>query len=330
MKQPNKKMLSGVKPTGRCHLGTYLGAMRQFVDLQESHDIKIFIADLHALNSIYDPDRMQELSREIAIDYLALGLDPEKVCIYRQSQVPEHTELQSILNNVVPVSYLLRAHAYKDARQKGEEVNAGVFNYPVLMAADIILYDTDVVPVGRDQKQHVEYARDFAEKFNLRYGTTFKLPEPLIMEDSGEVPGIDGRKMSKSYHNFIRMDADKEEIREAVMSIPTDSQPVHQPKVDYTEDIVYKLHTFFTPPLQLAEITQGYREGGLSYKESKERLMESIENVIRPLREKRREIEEQPELVREVLAKGARSARREAAEKMAEVREKIGLASVNT
>ena len=323
--QPSKTLVSGVKPSGTLHLGNYFGAMKQFVDLQQEYDARIFIADYHALTGAPDPRELSEATWNIAVAYLAIGLDPENTRIYKQSDVPSHTELTTILSNIVPSSYLFRAHAYKDAEQKDEEVNAGTLNYPVLMAADIIMYDAHVVPVGEDQKQHLEYTRDFVQRFNHRYGELFREPQELILDEVKTTPGTDGRKMSKSYDNIIPLFATDEEIREAVMSIPTDSQPVEQPKENYEEDIVYQLHTLVTPEDELERITDGYKNGGLSYKESKEKLIESVSTFIRPLREKRDEIANNPDYVFSVLDAGARAARAEATEKMNKVRSAVGL-----
>ena len=325
MSHKKKISLSGVRPTARMHIGNYLGAVKQFVDLQNEYDTRIFIADYHALTTVTDPEQLRQMTFEIVVDYLACGLDPDQVRLYRQSDVPAHAELQCILNNVVPASFLLRAHAYKDAKANNQDVNAGILNYPILMAADIIMYDADIIPVGFDQKQHVEYARDFAEKFNHRYGKTFTLPEPLIMQSTGTVPGVDGRKMSKSYRNFIPLSASDIEISEAVMSIPTDSQPVHEPKVDYEQDVVYRFHTFFTPEPELAKITEGYAKGGLSYQESKKILIESIKQVIGPIRDRRSKLEQKPKEIYDLLTEGAKKSRVEAEQKMVQVRQTVGL-----
>ena len=218
-----KILLSGVKPTGRPHIGNYFGAMKQFVDLQNSYDCLFMIADYHALNFIQNREEMHDNIFDLTLDYLAIGLDPKTSIIFRQSDVSAHTELAWIFDTITTMPYLMRAHAFKDAEAKDKEISVGTFNYPMLMAADILLYDTDVVPVGQDQKQHVEYARDTAQKFNRIFGETFKLPEPLILERVSTVLGTDGRKMSKSYGNTIPLFATDEEIEKAVMSIVTDS-----------------------------------------------------------------------------------------------------------
>ncbi|MEX1027295.1 MAG: tryptophan--tRNA ligase [Candidatus Paceibacterota bacterium] len=320
-----KVLVSGVKPTARPHIGNYLGAMKQFVDMQHEYDTRVFIADYHALTTLHDADTLREMTYNIALDYLAIGLDPETTHIYKQSDVPSHTELAVILSNTVPSSYLTRAHAYKAAQDKNEDINAGTLYYPILMAADILMYDTHIVPVGADQKQHVEYARDIAERFNHTYGETFVIPQARILENVQTVPGVDSRKMSKSYGNDIGLFATDDEITKAVMSIPTDSQDKDAPKKEYTTDTLYQLHTHFTTGNELEKVKTGYKEGGLGYKESKEILIESIKGLIAPLRDKREEIANDRDFVMSVLDTGARAARAEASEKMNDVRAKVGL-----
>jgi len=325
MADNNKKiMLSGVKPTGRPHIGNYFGAMKQFVDLQDNYQVYVMIADLHALNSAQDPKILKQDTLDLAIDYLAIGLDPKKVILFKQSDVAEHAELTWIFNNLVTVPYLARAHAYKDALAKNKELNVGVFDYPVLMAADILLYDTDVVPVGSDQKQHVEYTRDIAEKFNFNYSDTFKLPEPLILDNVKTVIGLDGQKMSKSYGNTIPLFADEKELKSLVMSIKTDSKGVEEPK-NPEECNVFALHKLFTPAEQLAEIKKRYVEGGIGYKESKEILLTNMNTYLAPLRARRAEIAKDPDAVIKILKQGAEIARAHASRKMSEVRTKVGI-----
>lgn len=323
MADENKKiLLSGVKPTGRPHIGNYFGAMKQFVDLQDNYRTYVMIADLHALNSAQDPKELKRDTLDLAIDYLAIGLDPEKVTLFKQSDIAEHSELTWIFNNLVTVPYLARAHAYKDALAKNKELNVGVFEYPVLMAADILLYDTDIVPVGADQKQHVEYARDIAEKFNFTYGETFKLPEPLIIQEN--ITGLDGQKMSKSYGNTIPLFADEKEIKRLVMAIKTDSKGVEEAK-NPEECNVFALHKFFTPADQLAEIKKRYVDGGIGYKESKEILIENMNKYLAPLRAKREEIAKDPARVIQILKQGAEVARAHATRKMSDIRAKVGI-----
>ncbi len=223
--RPRQRLLSGIKPTGEVHLGNYFGAMRQLVELSNAgtHDPFIMVADYHALNFIQDPAQMQELTFSLAAAYMAVGLDPQKLSLFKQSDVPAHTELAWVFDTITTMPYLMRAHAFKDAEAKDKEISVGTFNYPMLMAADILLYDAAIVPVGQDQKQHIEYARDTAEKFNRTFSETFLLPEPYILESVATVPGIDGRKMSKSYGNTIPLFADREALTERVMAIVTDS-----------------------------------------------------------------------------------------------------------
>ncbi len=322
MTASNKILLSGVKPTGRPHIANYFGAMKQFVDLQNDYTCFYMLADYHALISIQDAAEMRQNTLDLAIDYLALGLDPEKAVIFKQSDITAHTELGWIFNCITTVPYLMRAHAFKDAEAKNKEVSVGLFDYPLLMAADILLYNADVVPVGQDQKQHIEYARDTAEKFNRIFGETFKLPEPLILSDVATIPGVDGRKMSKSYNNHIPLFAEDDEIKKLVMSIVTDSKGVEESK-DPETDNVFALHKLFSQD-QLTEIEQRYRQGGIGYRESKEILFQNIVNFIAPLREKRKIIAADPDSVIKILRDGAAKARARAEEKMIDIRAKIG------
>ncbi len=322
----NKKtLLSGVKPTGRPHIGNYFGAMKQFVDMQDDYSCLFMIADYHALNLIQDKKEMSEKILDLAIDYLALGLDPQKSIIFKQSDVSEHTELCWIFDTITTMPYLMRSHAYKDAEAKDKEIVVGTFNYPMLMAADILLYDTDVVPIGQDQKQHVEYARDTAQKFNFIFkNEVFKLPMPKILENTAVIPGTDGQKMSKSYNNTIELFAEPEEIKKTVMSIPTDSKGIDEPK-NPDEDKVFQLHKLFANQNELVEIREKYEKGGLGYKESKEILIGNIEKFIAPLREKRKQIVGDTDYVLDVLRDGGKRAKQKAEKKMEVVREAIGV-----
>ena len=331
MSAEKKILLSGVKPTGRPHIGNYFGAMKQFVDLQNTYESYIMIADFHDLGS-QTPDELRENILNVAIDHLAIGLDPEKAVFFRQSDVPEHTELAWIFNGVVTVPYLQRAHAYKDAVAKGKEPIMTLFSYPVLMATDILMYDADVVPVGADQKQHIEYARDIAQKFNNVYGETFKLPEPLILESVATVPGTDGQKMSKSYNNIIPLFASDEEIQKAVMGIITDSGTEEQADVaikfvTHVEEFpkpvnLYLIHKLFRGENELVRL---YSEKKQNYKELKEILIDDIKDFITPLRERREKIVRDPAHVLQVLKNGGERAREKAQLKMHEVRERVGL-----
>ena len=323
MPEPQKIILSGVKPTGRPHIGNYFGAMKQFVDLQADYRSFIMIADLHALTSVTDADILRQDTLDVAIDYLAIGLDPNLVTIFRQSAVPAHTELAWIFNCLTTMPYLARAHAFKDAEQKSREVNVGVFTYPLLMAADILLYDTDLVPVGQDQKQHVEIARDTAEKFNRAFSEVFKLPETLILDQVKTVIGLDGQKMSKSYRNTIPLFADPRELKQLVMSIKTDSKSETEAK-NPEECNVFALHKLFSGAT-IPEIKRRYVEGAIGYRESKEILFEQMNLFIEPLRAKRAEIASRPDDVRAMLARGATTAREVAGAKLIKIRELVGL-----
>jgi tryptophanyl-tRNA synthetase len=331
----NKILVSGVKPTGRPHIGNYFGAMKQFVDLQSSYKSFIFIADLHALTTTHSRSELEDATADVLLDYMAVGLDPKEVTIYKQSDVPEVTELAWIFNCLTTVPYLERAHAFKDAEAKNKEVNAGLFTYPLLMAADILIHDADVVPVGKDQKQHIEIARDTAEKFNRIYGSgsaqadgatreTFKLPEPMILENVETVPGTDGQKMSKSYGNTIPLFATDEEIKGAVMKIVTDSKAPDEPK-DPATDNIFALHKLFTEGPEFEDLRERYLAGLIGYKESKEILVKNIILKIAPMRDRRQALEEDKKAVLEVLKEGGKVARAHAQEKMEEVRKAVGL-----
>ena len=273
------------------------------------------IADYHALNFIQNKEEMQKNIIGVLLDYLAIGLDPKKVTIFKQSDISAHTELAWIFDTITTMPYLERAHAYKDARAKNKEINVGTFNYPMLMAADILLYSPDVVPVGADQKQHIEIARDTAEKFNRIFGDTFKLPEPLIMKEVATVPGTDGRKMSKSYGNTIPLFAEYEEIKKCVMSIVTDSAGGFPKNV-------FEIHKLLRPEDELKKI---YEEKAGKYKELKEMLIEDLEKFIAPLREKRKEFEKDIPKALEILKAGGEKAKKISGPKMDEVREKVGV-----
>ncbi len=310
-----KVFLSGVQPSGKPHIGNYFGAMKQFVDLQNEHDGYVFIADYHAMHSLRNPKEMNENIKGVLLDYLAIGLDPKKVTFFKQSDISEHTELAWIFDTITTMPFLMRAHAFKDAQAKNKEIDVGTFNYPVLMAADILLYGPDMVPVGADQKQHVEIARDIAIKFNNQYGETFKLPEPMILKDVAVVPGTDGRKMSKSYGNIIPLFAEYEEIKKCVMSIVTDSS-------GGIPQNVYAIHKLFRTEEELKKI---YEEKAGKYKELKELLIEDIEKFIAPLREKRKEFEKDIPKALAILKEGGEKAKKVATRKMEEIREKVGV-----
>lgn len=320
-----KRILSGVKPTGKAHLGNYLGAMKNHVDMQNEYESYIFIADLHSLISVKDPKVLQELLTDLALDYLALGLDPKKSVFFRQSDIREHSELTWILNCVTPMSMLELAHAYKDAVAKGtKEINVGLFDYPVLMAVDILIYKPDLVPVGKDQKQHVEIARDIAGKFNRTFGEVFKLPAPYIPEEVAVVIGTDGQKMSKSYGNIIEIFASEKELKKQIMGVVTDSTPLEKPK-DPSKDNVYKLYSYFATPEEKKSLADKYRAGGFGYGEAKKMLLEKVINHFKPFREKREELKNHLDYVRDVLKDGAERAREVASKTKEEVWEATGL-----
>lgn len=323
MQGQKKTLLSGIKPTGRPHIGNYFGAMRQFVDFQNQYDTYLFVADYHALTSVSNPVALREDSLGIALDYLAIGIDPTVATLYKQSDVQLSPELAWIFSCLTTMPYLMRAHAFKDAEAKNKEINAGIFNYPMLMAADILLFNADVVPVGQDQKQHIEITRDTAEKFNRIYGETFALPTPLIVESVEVVPGTDGRKMSKSYGNHIPLFGDEDEVRKLIMGIVTDSKDVGEPKDPDTCN-VFALHRLVSEK-DLPDLERRYRQGGIGYKESKELLVDNLLAYFKPMRAYRAELAENTGEVYRILAEGAEKARARAAATMAEVRAKVGL-----
>lgn len=312
-----KILLSGLKPSGRLHIGNYFGAMKQMVELQNSgmYDCFFMIADYHALNTVQNAEEMRNYNIDFVLDYLAIGLNPETSTIFKQSDVSAHTELAWIFDTITTMPYLMRAHAFKDAEAKDKEINVGTFNYPMLMAADILLYDTDVVPVGQDQKQHIEYTRDTAQKFNNTFGETFKLPESLIMKEVAVVLGTDGQKMSKSYKNTIPLFATRDEITKAVMSIVTDSsgeKPMN----------VYNIHRLLKSEEELNPI---YEENKGKYKILKESLIEDLDNFIKPLREKREELSKNMNEIKSILENGAKKAQQRADSKLLTIKKNIGV-----
>lgn len=311
-------LVSGVKPTGDLHIGNYFGAMRQFVELIKTGKYQpfIFIADYHALNTMQDAEEMRRRTHELVMAYLAIGLDPNEVSFFKQSDVSAHTELCWIFDTITTMPYLMRAHAFKDAEAKNKEITVGTFNYPMLMAADILLYDAAIVPVGQDQKQHIEYARDTAEKFNRIFKKeVFTLPEAYIMPEVAIVPGTDGQKMSKSYGNVIPLFASREELTKRVMGIITDSSG-DRPKN------VYAVHSLVRSESELETI---YAEHHGNYKMLKEILIEDLDRYLAPIRAKYEALKENPAIVEEVLAKGKLEARAVSEAKMEEVRRAIGV-----
>jgi tryptophanyl-tRNA synthetase len=319
-----KRLLSGIQPSGDIHIGNYFGAIKQFVDLQNEYDSMVFIADLHAITTIQNKEELSKNILNVALDYLACGLDPQKVYLFKQSDINEVTELAWYFNCITPMPFLERATSYKDAHMKAKEVNVGLFDYPILMAADILIQDADIVPVGADQKQHIEYARDIALKFNKIYGETFKLPEPLILKNVAIVPGVDGRKMSKSYKNTIPLFGTNEEIKKAVMKIVTDSKSPEESKNPDTCNI-FSLHKLFLEDTELGVLRNKYEKGGLSYKESKDMLYEEIVDFITPMREKREMYKKDLDKVYEILNEGARKAKILVEKKMKIIRSNIGV-----
>lgn len=311
-----KILLSGVKPTGRPHIGNYFGAMKQFVDMQNEYECYFMLADYHALNFVQNGEEMKQGILDLALDYLALGLDPQKSVIFKQSDVSEHTELTWIFDAITTMPFLERAHAYKDAEAKDKEISVGTFNYPMLMASDILLYDVDVVPVGQDQKQHIEYTRDTAQKFNHVFSKeVFKLPDPKILDTVAVVPGTDGQKMSKSYGNTIPLFASDEEIEKAVMGIVTDSG------ADIPQN-VYAIHKLIKTEEELAPL---YEANKGKYKILKDALVKDMQDFIRPMREKREQLEHDMDYVMDVLKEGGKKAKSKAEKKMEEVRDAIGV-----
>ena len=318
-----KRILSGVKPTGKAHIGNYLGAMRNHVNMQDDCENYIFIADLHSLTTVKNKAELQGLILDLALDYLALGLDPNKAVFFRQSDIAEHAELTWVLNCLTPMPMLELAHAYKDAVTKGiKEINAGLFTYPVLMAVDILIYKPDIVPVGKDQKQHVEIARDLAGKFNRIYGDVFKLPEPYIPEEVAVVIGTDGQKMSKSYGNTIEIFATDKDLKKQIMGIKTDSTPVEAAK---EPDTIYKLYSYFATENEKSALLQRYRAGGMGYGDAKKLLLEKVIETFKPFREERERLKNDISYVKDILKTGAEKARVIASKTKAEVWDKTGL-----
>lgn len=317
-------LLSGVKATGEPHIGNYFGAIRQFVELQDQYESYIFIPDLHSLTTVKDRETLEKNIFETAVTYLAAGLDPNKVTIFKQSDVPQVTELTWMFDCFTTMPYLMRAHAFKDAEAKNKDINVGIFNYPILMAADILLPNADVVPVGRDQEQHVEIARDTAQKFNNLYGETFTLPKALIQDDVATIPGTDGQKMSKSYGNTISLFASDQEIDKLVATIPTDSTGVDEPKDPDTNNI-FNIHKLLLDEAAVATLRTKYETPGLSYKEAKDMLAKDLKDFIRPFRERREEWVAHPSKVHRILKKGGKKMHKLAEKRMKEIRKKVGV-----
>ncbi len=324
------RILSGIQPSGVLHIGNYFGMMRPAIELQAEGEAFYFIADYHALTSVRDPKTLRENSRRLALDFLACGLDPERAALFRQSDVPQVTELAWILSTVAPMGLLERSHSYKDKLARGMTSSAGLFNYPVLMAADILIYDSDLVPVGKDQKQHIEITRNLAVKMNETFGQAeparqlFKLPEPRIQAATEVVPGIDGQKMSKSYHNNIDIFGDEKETRKRVMSIVTDSTPVEAPK-DPARSTIVQLYSLFASKNEIEEMRERFRKGDTGYGDFKKELFEKLWEFFAPMRKRREEILADKSYIDNVLARGAKRANEVADQIMTRVRAAIGL-----
>jgi tryptophanyl-tRNA synthetase len=317
------RVLSGIQPTGRFHWGNYFGAIRQYISLQKNEQAFYFIADLHALTTVRDPKLLRALSIDAAIDLVALGLDPSRATLFLQSDIPEVTELTWLLMTVTPMGLLEKCHAYKDKVSKGLPADAGLFTYPVLMAADILGYDSDVVPVGVDQVQHIEVTRDVAQKFNHQYGDVFVLPAARVLDDSAKVPGTDGEKMSKSYGNTIELFEPEKQLRKKIMAIKTDSTPVEAPK-DPEKCNLFTLYKLFASADQQAALATRYRAGGMGYGEAKQALFEIAMEHFVAARAKRERLVANPASVEEILRDGAARARAKAGEVLDRARKACG------
>ncbi|MHC4150321.1 MAG: tryptophan--tRNA ligase [Planctomycetota bacterium] len=318
------RILSGIQPSAKLHIGNYFGAMRQHLELQTANDSFYFIADYHAMTSSPQPDELKANSLDVAADYIALGLDTDKTVFWRQSDVPEVTELAWILSCITPMGLLQRCTSYKDKIAQGLSPSHGLFAYPVLQAADILIYNSDLVPVGADQKQHIEVTRDIADRFNNRFGEILTLPKESIIESVAIVPGVDGRKMSKSYNNTIEIFEPEKQLTKKVLRIVTDSTPVEEPK-DPEKCNVFALLKLVAAPDELAEWDQKYRSGGLGYGTVKKRLAELLIEYFKPYRQKRAELENNLDFVEQVLRNGAERASAVARQTLDKVRSAVGL-----
>ena len=318
------RVLSGIQPSGSLHIGNYFGMMKPMIEYQDRSDLFVFIVNYHALTSVGDGPKLAKGTLEAAADFLALGLDPDKSTFWVQSDVKEVVELTWILSNVTPMGLLERCHSYKDKIAKGLKPNHGLFAYPVLMAADILAYNSHIIPVGKDQKQHVEVTRDIAIKFNNTYGEVFVLPEPEIGDETAVLPGLDGQKMSKSYDNTIDIFAEEKPLRKRVMAIVTDSTPVEEPKNPDTCNL-FALYKFFATESEVEELRQRYLTPGLRYGDVKQELFERIRDKFAPYKEERKKLLADPGHIRAVLAKGADKARAVCGPIMDDVRRRVGL-----
>jgi tryptophanyl-tRNA synthetase len=319
------RVLSGIQPTGRFHWGNYFGAIRQYIDLQyQADEAFYFIANLHALTTVRKQSDLTQWTMDAALDLLAFGLNPDRATLFVQSDIPEVSELCWLLITGAPMGLLERCHAYKDKKARGISADAGIFAYPVLMAADILIYDSTIVPVGRDQVQHIEVCRDLAASFNHAFGETFVMPKEKVLDDSAVVPGVDGEKMSKSYGNTLELFEDPKVMRKQIMRIVTDSRPMESPK-DPNTDHLFQLYSLFSNDEQREEMAAQYRRGGFGYGSVKKALADLAEGFFAEPRERRRDLEAHPERVREILGDGAAKARKKAAEVLLRAQKACGL-----
>lgn len=320
-----KRVLSGVQPSGTLHLGNYFGMIGPALQMQQENECFYFIANYHAMTQLPDPALLRQRTFDVALDFLACGLDPSKTVFFRQSDVPEVQELSWIISCVTPVGLLERCHSYKDKLAHGQEANHGLFSYPVLMAADILLYDSHLVPVGKDQKQHLEVTRDIAIRFNNKYGEVLVVPEPMIQEETAVVPGLDGQKMSKSYNNIIEVFGEGKAVRQKFMRMVTDSTPVEDPK-DPEKCNVFALYKLIATPEEVEEMRRRYLAGGMGYGHAKQALYDKYTEYFAEMRERRKELAAKPEMVEDVLRDGANRARKVARVTLDRVRKAVGLA----
>lgn len=326
----NEIVLTGIKPTGTPHLGNYVGALKPLIEMAQTHKTFMFIADLHALNTIHDAAQIKQHTYEIAALFIALGLNLENAILFRQSDIDEIYQLNTLLSNITPKGLMNRAHSYKAAMDKnitnGDDVDAGInmglYTYPILMTADILLYNSDIVPVGADQKQHVEFARDIAGYFNKTYGETFKLPTPVIGRETGLIPGLDGRKMSKSYDNIIPLFAPEKELKKKIMRIITDSKTPEESK-DPDTSTIFQLYKHFASESDIAEFAEMFRRGGMGYGTAKTILFEKINSVLSDARAEYERLMANPAEIDAILERGAERARPIAAETLARVKRKM-------
>lgn len=319
-----KRVLTGIQPSGRLHIGNYFGTIKRMVEYQESSDLFLSVVNLHSLTSLKDSQQLKKMTQEACMDMLALGIDPDKSYFWVQSDVPEVTELAWVLACLAPMGLMERAHAYKDKTAKGLSATLGLFSYPILMAADILINQADVVPVGKDQKQHMEIARDIAIKFNHEFGETFTIPEPEIPEEIAVIPGTDGQKMSKSYGNTIPIFADEKELKKAIMGIITDSKGVEESKVP-EGNTLYELYKLVASESETQELADAFQKGGMGYGDAKKKLLEKMNQYFAPFREKRKYYENHLEEVESIMQKGAEKVRKISLETMKKVREATGL-----